>query len=281
MATQPTKRLFCFGFGYVARYLQTILPASWEVVGTSSTSAPGIVSFDDEANIAALLRTSDAVLISTPPTAQGDPVLARYAHLLKIMGPTTWIGYLSATSVYGDHKGAWVDELSATNPTSPNGIARLEAEKAYQTQLASHNLHIFRLSGIYGPERSIVDQVLAGTAKWIDAPNHCLSRIHVHDIAQTFMQSMARPNKGATYNLADDMPCPTSDLIRYVCDVKGLPYPPALPLDHPSLSPMLRGFYTDQKRVCNKRIKNELSVKLRFPTYKEGLDALLSSKTIR
>jgi nucleoside-diphosphate-sugar epimerase len=181
---------------------------------------------------------------------------------------------LSTTGVYGDHQGAWVDEQTPLNPSTVRGRQRLMAES--QWQALGLNLHIFRLAGIYGPDRGPFSKVRDGTARLIIKKNQIFSRIHVEDIAQSLATSMAQPNAGAIYNLCDHAPCPPEDVIAHAAALLGLAHPPKVDYETANMTPMARSFYAESKRVSNKRMTQELGIKLRYPDYKAGLAALLA-----
>src|SRR6185312_7367180 len=159
----------------------------------------------------------------------------------------------------------------------PRSAGRLVTERAWQTMGAT----IFRLPGIYGSGRSAIDQVKAGTARRIDKPDQVFSRIHVEDIASTVLAAIVHPSPGAVYNVADDLPASTADVIAYACDLLAVPVPPLVPWAEiaPTMSAMARSFYAENRRVRNDRIKRELGVMLRYPTYREGLRAMLGARS--
>lgn len=231
------------------------------------------------ASISALLSDTTHVLSSVPPDAAGDPVLDIHGGDLAAAGGVRWIGYLSTTGVYGDRAGGWVDETSALLPTSERGRRRVAAETRW---LDLHRrrqcpVHVFRLAGIYGPGRNALETVRSGRAQRIDKPGQVFSRIHVADIAATLRASMAKPNPGAVYNLCDDDPAPPAEVIALACELLGVPPPPLVPFETAELSELARSFYTDNKRVSNHRIRDELGVTLRYPSYRDGLAELFKS----
>ncbi|MHB1217699.1 MAG: SDR family oxidoreductase [Alphaproteobacteria bacterium] len=285
MAT--VSRLFCFGFGYTAAALAGALrEEGWSVAGTcrgaakrDALAAQGIEThpFDRVRPLdPAVLEGATCVLSSVPPDADGDPVAdAHGADLARLEG-LRWVGYLSTTGVYGDRKGGWVDEESVRDAASVRGQRRVAAEDAW---LALHRdrgvpAHLFRLAGIYGPGRSALDAVRAGTARRIDKPGQVFSRIHVLDIVRTLRASIAHPAPGTEYNLADDLPAPPQDVVAYACALLGVAPPPLVPFEKANLSETARGFYAECKRVRNARIKTELGVTLAYPDYKAGLNSL-------
>jgi nucleoside-diphosphate-sugar epimerase len=281
-------RLVCFGLGYTALALaRELAAAGWRVAGTTRAAdkharlaAHGFAMHQfapDQplADAAAALAGATHVLTSIAPDEAGDPVLAH--HLADLRCTTlAWVGYLGTTGVYGDRGGAWVDETAAVAPTMPRTRGRAAAEGHW---LASGlPVHIFRLAGIYGPGpgRNALDAVRAGTARRIVKPGQVFGRVHVDDIVQVLRASIARPNPGAIYNVADDEPAPPQDVIAFACALLGVAPPPEVAYDEAELSPMARSFYLDNRRVCNRRIKEELGVRLRYPSFREGLTAILA-----
>ncbi|MEM7225914.1 MAG: SDR family oxidoreductase [Pseudomonadota bacterium] len=280
--TAAAPRLFCFGYGFSAAALGRRLAArGWHVSGTKrSPQGSGHFAFDGETPMAdpgAALAGTTHLLLSVPPGASGDPVLAHHGEHIVGLENLAWLGYLSTTGVYGDRAGGWVDEGSAIEPTGERGQRRVDAEAGWRALAEAHGLplHIFRLAGIYGPGRSALDSVRRGKAKRIDKPGQVFSRIHVEDIASVLEASIARPAPGAVYNLCDDDPAPPAEVVAHACELLGQAPPPLIPFAEAELSPMGRSFYRDNKRVSNRRIKDELGVTLRYPSYQVGLRALL------
>jgi nucleoside-diphosphate-sugar epimerase len=190
-----------------------------------------------------------------------------------------WVGYLSTTGVYGTRDGGWVDETAELRPSSARGKHRVEAETEWLDLGRRHGVpvHTFRLAGIYGPSHSAFDALRDGAAKRIDAGAQVFSRIHVDDIANVLLASMARPRPGAIYNVCDDEPAAQADVVAYAAKLLGVEPPPLVPLAEAGLSPMARSFYADNKRVSNALIKKELDVTLTHPNYRAGLAAILAA----
>ena len=292
---QGNKKLFCFGYGYTCDYLahELMQQGGWTVAGTTRDPdkraflrSKGVKAhlFDYEHPLGDpyyILEGTTHLLISTPPDDSGDPAFAMHAADLVRIPTLEWVGYLSTTGVYGDRAGGTVDEYSEIRPNSKRGSRRARAESEWYALLANYGfpLHVFRLAGIYGPGRSALDSVRAGVARRINKPGHVFNRIHVEDIVQVLRASMLRPNPGAAYNLADDDPVPSWEVITYACELLGLTPPPMIPFNEADLAPITRSFYNDNKRVANHRIKTELGVALKYPSYKQGLDACLAAET--
>lgn len=274
------KTLLCLGFGYSAQALaQHLLAEGWRVIGTSRepVEMPGVGMITWPGSNVPLTGVTH-ILSSIGPTADGDPFLASLeAEITRVAPDLQWMGYLSTTAVYGDRDGAWVDETTEVAPTSERGNWRAAAEAQWQA-IPELPLHIFRLAGIYGPGRGPFAKLMAGKARRIVKPGQVFSRIHVEDIAQVLLASIQAPNPGAIYNLCDDDPAPPQDVLGYAAELLQLPMPAEVPFDEAGMSPMARSFYSENKRVRNTRIKTELGVKLLYPSYREGLRAVLAAE---
>ncbi len=289
-------RLFCFGLGFSAEALARHLSvAEWTVAGTvrDPDKAKRFLAAGIDAQIwsgeplsqelTAKLHACNHVLISIPPDEDRDPVINAAEDAIRSIPTLNWLGYLSTTGVYGDTNGAWVDETAPTNPSSDRSRRRVDAENAWLALYREHGLpvHVFRLAGIYGPGRSTFDQIRKKRAKRIDKPGHAFSRIHVDDIARVLAASIAKPNPGAIYNVCDNEPAPPAEVTAYACGLLGKD-PPALQSfedARQNMSPMALSFWNDNRRVDNKRILNELGVRLKYPDYRSGLQAILVEET--
>ena len=256
--------ILIFGLGYTAKVIAARLRAKgWTI---RATGRDGELDFADRAAVESALAGASHVLSSVPPdSAGGDPVRAAYDEALAGCG-AGWIGYLSSTGVYGDTRGAWVDETAPIG--SGRRTARSEADRAWQEAGA----HVFRLPGIYGPGRSPLDRVASGTAHRIDLPGQMFSRVHVEDIARGVIASFGTP--AGVYNLADDLPASQNAVIEEACRLLGREPPPLLSLDEAGLSRQARTFYAENRRVANGKAKRVLGWKPTWPTYREGLRAL-------
>ncbi|WP_102226945.1 SDR family oxidoreductase [Acidimangrovimonas sediminis] len=278
-----TQVLLSIGHGYSAQALARRLGEGWQVIGT--TRSPDKAAELARQGIEALiwpgtdlrpaLARATHLLSSVSPDDQGDPVLRAEGAAIAAAS-LDWVGYLSTTGVYGDHGGGWVDESTPLMPSTKRGQARARAEAEWQA--LGLPLHIFRLAGIYGPGRGPFEKVRTGTARRIVKPGQVFSRIHVEDIAQVLAASIFRPDPGAIYNVCDDDPAPPQDVIAHAARLLHLPVPPEIAFEDAPMSPMARSFYAESKRVRNDRIKRDLGVRLRYPTYREGLAALLKAE---
>ena len=282
--------MLLLGYGYVARRLAAWLIAEdWSVAGTyrdptriGALKADGVEAHSWEGGILTphAFDKVTSVLISTPPGEGGCPALAAAGHALaENRGQIRWIGYLSTNGVYGDWNGAWVDEQSPLRATSNRALRRIRAESDWAGHARNYGLPLvlFRLPGIYGPRRSALDTVRDGSAQRIVKKGQVFSRAHVDDIAAALTASVANPAAGSLFNIADDEPAPPQDVIEYACKLLGVAPPPLVPIDGANLSEMAKSFYADSKRVSNRLMKERLLPRLAYPTYREGLRALMDA----
>ncbi|NEU12317.1 SDR family oxidoreductase [Methylobacterium sp. BTF04] len=281
--------LFVFGLGFTARRFVERAAAQFDQVratvtdparagaGLDGVALRGFGPDVDDARIAADLADTDVLLVSAPPGRDGDTVLGRYRDAI-VQSRIGWIGYLSTIGVYGDQQGAWIDETTQPNPASGRSHGRIAVENAWLALGAETGkaVQVFRLSGIYGPGRNPIVKLREGKSQRIIKAGQVFNRIHVDDIATTLLASIARPRAGAIYNVTDDEPTPPQVVTEHAADLAGLPLPPEIDFETADLSPMARSFYGENKRVRNRLIRDELGVDLAYPTYREGLAALMA-----
>ncbi len=285
----PKKRLGIFGFGYTAQaFVNGLNTNKYDVWGTSRMPSNkmhdkvNIIDFNGN-TIKELISTSDVILSCIPPNQLGsDPVLAEYTDLIQSNKKLDWVGYLSATSVYGNHHGQWVDETSDNLELTTTGMHRLAAEKQWQFLYNRYQVPIviFRLAGIYGPGRSALDRVKRSDYVSIEKKGHKFSRIHVDDIAQALNLSLHTPTPGQIFNVADDVPIETPVVDAYAAELLELAIPVSQPFDGAQLSERRREFYQGNRLICNQKIKKALKFKLQFPSYKEGLADILKNVSV-
>jgi nucleoside-diphosphate-sugar epimerase len=253
------RHFVLFGPGYVGSRLGAVLERSgWRVSRVGRDADPEQVETS--------LRSADALLSTVPPDAAGDPVLLRWgAPIARV----PWLGYLSSTGVYGDTGGAWVDEGA---PIAGRRTARNDADRAW----LDRGGRVFRLPGIYGPGRSVLDRLSAGMAHRVDLPSQVFSRIHVDDVVAAVCAALDRGPPTA-YNIADDLPAAQNRLIEWACQRLDLPLPTVKAVDDPALSPATRAFYRENRRVANGKAKRLLGWRPVYPTWREGLGALAAA----
>ena len=279
--------IFCFGFGQVAKtFIQKLKLENFNInLSTTSRKKTHTLKFNninytsfqfegDDYDIELIknLEKSDYILVSIPPREGTDLVIKNFSNIIENCN-AKWITYLSATSVYGDHKGEWVNEESKTKPITSNGIDRLSAEKLWLSLNLNKKipLQIFRLSGIYSNESNILARLKSGKAKIVNRKNNFFSRIHVEDIANILFESLSKFKPGEIYNISDDKPSSSEEVTLYGVKLLNMDKPKIIELKDIE-SEMLKNFYKDSKKVSNKKMKNFFDYKLKFPTYIEGLN---------
>ena len=279
--------IFCFGFGQVAKNFIKKLSIEQYNINLSATSRNksskkifnGInynsylfnsKNFDQ--NLVTKLKEADHILVSIPPENQEDLVIKNFSKFIE-SSKVKWITYLSATSIYGDHKGEWVNENSKTNPISNNGIARLKAENAWFSLEKNKKvpIQIFRLSGIYSNEKNILIRLKSGGVKLINKKNHFFSRNHVDDISNILFKSLSKFKSGEIYNLSDDKPSTSEEVTLFGAKILNIENIEKIEVDQIK-SEMLKNFYNESKKVSNKKMKSYFDYNLKFPSYIEGLN---------
>jgi len=279
--------IFCFGFGQVAKnFIKKLSIEKYNInLSTTSRSISSKENFKGinynsylfnsekfDHNLLLKLKEADHILVSIPPKNEEDLVVKNFSKFLE-RSKVKWITYLSATSVYGDHKGEWVNENSTTNPISNKGVARLKAENSWASLEKNNKLpiQIFRLSGIYSNEKNILVRLKLGDVKLINKKNHYFSRIHVDDIANILFESLSKFKSGEIYNISDDKPSSSKEITLYAAKMLNIENIENIEV-HAIKSEMLKNFYNVSKKVSNKKVKNYFNYNLMFPSYIEGLN---------
>jgi nucleoside-diphosphate-sugar epimerase len=273
--------LLVFGHGYTgAAAARLALAAGWRVTVTERRPAarpgPRIIRFDEAAPV---IADATHVVVTAPPGEAGDPVLAVYTNAIQAAPHLRWIGYLSTTGVYGDRQGGWVDETTTPAPSSPRGQRRLEAEQGWSRLADRRAVDLIRLAGIYGPGRSAFDDLRAGTARRIIAPGHLFGRIHRDDIAGLVLAAAAREGSGLrVLHGNDDLPAASADVVAEAAYLLGMEPPPAQTLEAAwdSMSPMAHSFWAENRRVSSRITQDLVGRRWTYPTYREGLRAILA-----
>jgi nucleoside-diphosphate-sugar epimerase len=286
------RNIVCFGFGQVAKNFIKKIDSdgiSFKLTTTSREETQdkkldhiNYQSFQFtekgfDKNFISRLEEADHILLSIAPVNGTDIVIKHFQNYFKT-SKLKWITYLSATSVYGDHDGEWVDENSKTKPTSSNGIERLKVEREWIKLSDKFDLpfQIFRLSGIYSNQYNVLTRLKSGEAKIINKKNHFFSRIHVEDIANILSNSLTQIKKNEVYNISDDKPASSEEVTMYGVKLLGVDKPKTIEVNQVE-SEMLKNFYKDSKKVDNKKMKNFFNYKLKYPTYVEGLNYIFNN----
>ncbi len=278
-------RLVVFGLGYTgAAIAARAVEMGWQVSGASrdpagirAPSGVQVIGFD---HAAGALAEATHLVATAPPGAQGDPVLAAHRAAIAAAPQLRWAGYLSTTGVYGDRGGAWVDEATLPAPGSERSVRRVAAEQGWAQFAGRLAVDVFRVAGIYGPGRSALEDVRAGTARRVLRPGHLFGRIHRDDIARAVLAAagQARPPGVRVLHLVDDEPAESAAVIEEAARLLGVEPPPAVPYEQaePAMSPMARSFWAESRLVANAKTKAALGIAWLYPTYREGLRAILA-----
>ena len=287
--TQLGKTALLLGAGYSAKsMIAPLLARGYDVIATTRSSekavhlktlgaTPLIYSGDFNRAMQESLAKAEIILTSIPPNDNGDPFLNNLPRLFTELTPkASWVGYLSATSVYGDRQGQWAFEDELLRPLTRRGKNRANAELQWLETGAA--VHIFRLAGIYGPGRNGFERLREGKARAVIKAGHVVNRIHLDDIVSALFASIEAPNPLKIYNIADGHPAPPQEVINYTADLIDSPRPPQLNHDTADISDMARSFYKETKRVDNSRAERELGWAPKHKNYREGLIATLRAE---
>ena len=282
------KRLLIFGFGYTSKFMcHKLAKKNWEVFCTTrfskkskeieSLNATPVI-FDDEEKVNSILGEDLHVLNTAPPENGKDPVIENYGHLFKKNSERIKrVGYLSTTSVYGDKKGEWVTEDTVIEPNLERSISRAVVEKLWLNfgENFAIKTFIFRIAGIYGPGRSIIDRFIGNEKIYIvDKPSHLFNRIHIEDIVGAIEMAMSTQSRASIFNLSDDLPATQIEVAKFAANLLKKKFPETVNLKSERVSEMARSFYKEEKKVSNKKLKYELGYHFVFPSFKEGLLAI-------
>jgi nucleoside-diphosphate-sugar epimerase len=279
--------IFCFGFGQIAKnFIKKLSIEKYNIVLTTTSRSESSkenfkgINYNNylfnskkfDKNLLEELKEADHILVSIPPENQEDLVIKKFSKFIE-NSKAKWITYLSATNVYGDHKGEWVNENSKTNPTSVNGRARLKAENAWLSLKEKNKfpIQIFRISGIYSNEKNILVRLKIEDVKLIYKKDHYFSRIHVDDIANILFESLSKFKAGEIYNLSDDKPASSEEVTLFGAKILNIQNLKIINVNEIE-NEMLKNFYKESKKVSNKKVKNYFNYNLKFPSYIEGLN---------
>ncbi len=286
------SHLMVVGLGYTGTATaRAAAAAGLRVTATSRDPArapciPGvaIVAFDAAG---AVLASVTHLLSTVPPPGDGgegdalDPVLARHRTDITTAPLLRWAGYLSTTGVYGDHGGAWVDETTPPAPGQDRSRRRLATEQEWAALGGRVAVDLFRVAGIYGPGRSVLDDLRAGRGRRVIRPGHPFCRVHRDDIAAAVLAAMQQHRTGVrVLNLSDDLPADAAEVVEEAARLLGMAPPPAIPFAEAEarMSPMARSFWQESRRVSSAATQAMLGYRWRFPSYRQGLRAILAAE---
>ena len=284
------NKLLLYGFGYTASFLaEKYANKNLYIIGTSRNKDKintnnKFISIIKDTEIDQFIDQNKNqlthILLSAPPSDKGDPFFLSHINQISKLKHLKWIGYLSATNVYGDHNGGYVNEEISTHPLTKKGKNRLKAERQWRdaSNQDSLPLHIFRIAGIYGPKRNMIERIKNNKIKNIFKKGQFFSRIHIYDLIKVIYTSMYNPNEITIYNVADDMPSNSSEVIEFICNLTSIKYPKKISYDPMDKEFRNESFYSENKRIDNTLIKKKLGIILDFPTFKEGYKNILDKE---
>jgi len=283
------NKVFIFGYGYVAHFLSEKIVANGNTVLATSRDSnkfkdqfEGLTIIHPDKVNSKLNDYKDEIthlIVSVPPNELGDIFLKQYQDILLSMSNLKWIGYLSATNVYGDHNGEYVNESSSLKGNTFKGINRIKAESQWIEHSNENDLplHIFRIAGIYGPERNIYERIKSNKFNHIIKHDQYFSRIYINDLVNVLLASMKKPNPINIYNVADDMPSSMSDVVEFICQRTSCPIPKKISFEDLDVDQKKQSFYSENKRINNRLLKEDLGIILKYPSYREGYEELIEN----
>ncbi len=275
--------LLIFGAGYSGLAIAAAGAAAGLSVSVTSRGQPAcpagskLVPFEAAQGA---IAGADYIVSTAAPAGQGDPVLARWGAEIAASG-ARWLGYLSTTGVYGDRGGDWVDESTQPAPGAERSHRRVAAEQAWIAVAGGRPMDLIRLAGIYGPGRSALDDVRSGRARRVIKPGHAFGRIHRDDIAAGVIAALRHPPAGTrVLNFSDDLPAESAVVLTEAARLLGVKPPPEVPFAEAwaGMSDMGRSFWAENRKVANTATKAALDLAWRYPSYREGLAAILAEE---
>ncbi len=269
------KSIFLIGWGYIAQHFIDRCSSDFSAINIASRNRPnnfsGWQKIDEDFNIAEAITH---IMITIPPHEAEQILCDHVMKCLPKIKNLQWVGYLSATSVYGDYDGEWVNEESQTRTKTISGEQRLKSEEMWRKAFGDDVLNIFRLAGIYGEGRSTIERINEGKVANIKKEGHFFSRIYIDDLVEILRRSALQNDKGEIYNVADDKPSELHEVIEYCGKMMGMDIPVAKNIHDPEVSDRMREFFLENKKIDNTKVKNRLNYMLQYPSYKEGLAAI-------
>jgi len=255
--------------------------ATWRAAG----AVPLLADLDDRASLQRLAGLADCVLHLAPPpgTGQGD---RRTGNLLAALGkgkslPRRLI-YVSTTGVYGDCSGARIDETRRCHPESARAGRRVAAEQALRAwgRRTGVAVAILRAPGIYAADRLPLERLQKGTPALVDRDDVFTNHIHADDLAAACIAAIRHGRSNRVYNVVDDSDLKMADYFDRVADAFALPRPPRLTRADAAqqLSPLQMSFMRESRRIGNRRLKDELKLRLAYPTVDAGIARALARR---
>lgn len=286
--TDRRPRLLILGCGDVGMRLLPLVRARFRVLAVTSDpsrraelraagATPIVADLDHRASVRRLKGLADWVVHLAPPASHGD-LDHRTRNVTAILPEGARVVYVSTSGVYGDCQGARIDETRPVAPHNGRARRRVDAECVLRdwARRAGGRLAILRVPGIYAPERLPLRRLREGTPALLAADDVFTNHIHADDLARIIALALFRARPGRLYHAVDDTEMKMADYFDTVADAYGLARPPRLPRAElaAAVSPMLLSFMSESRRMANRRIKDELGVKLRHPQVADAVAAM-------
>ncbi len=283
-------RLLIIGCGDVGMRLLPLLRERFRIVAVTSQpgrvaelraagAVPIVANLDQPHSLARLARLARYVVHLAPPQSEGTTD-SRTRNLCAILPDAATVVYVSTSGVYGDCGGTLIDETRPVNPVNARARRRVDAEQVLRTwaRRAHGRLGILRVPGIYGADRLPLERLRKGTPALTAADDVYTNHIHADDLARIIVTALFRLQPNRVVHTVDDSAMKMGEYFDTVADAFGLPRPPRLPRVElrELVSPMLLSFMSESRRLSNRRMKQELGVRLRYPTVADALRAIKS-----
>lgn len=283
------QTLLIIGCGDIALRAAPLLQARYRLLGLyrspeqrarlcSLNIKPISGDLDIPGSLDKLAGTAHAVVHLAPPPNEGERdtrttnLLAALAKRPKMKGsmlPQRLI-YISTSGVYGDCKGALVDETRLINPQTGRAMRRADAERQVRNWGSRNGVHvsILRVPGIYAGDRLPLARLREGTPALVSEEDSYTNHIHADDLARIIAAALRYGRPGRIYHACDDSNLKMGEYFDLVAQQFGLPRPPRIPRAQAAdrISPGMLSFMQESRRLTNTRIKQELHVSLRYPT---------------
>jgi len=280
-------RLLIIGCGDVGMRLLPLVRDDFRVFALTSQASrcaelraagavPVVANLDQPASLRKLKGLADWIVHLAPPRSEGLLDI-RTQNLTAILPDKSRLVYVSTTGVYGDCAGAEFDETRPVHPQNARAIRRVAAEQHLRdwAQRSQARLSILRVPGIYAYERLPAERLQKGTPALAAPDDVYTNHIHADDLAQLIKLALFRARPQRVYHAVDDSDMKMADYFDLVADTFHLPRPPRLPREQlaQQVSPMLLSFMSESRRLQNRRIKQELGARLRYPSVYHGVAA--------
>ncbi len=236
-----------------------------------------VADLDDPSSLKRISVRDSLVYYFAPPPGKGatDPRMEAFVATMTAPNLPRRVALISTTGVYGDCRGEWVTEDRPANPQADRARRRLAAETALRqwSETSGVPIVILRVPGIYGPGYLPEERLRSGEPVLREEESPYSNRIHADDLAQVCFVAGHHDAPGVLYNVSDGHPSTMTDFFYRVADALGIPRPPAIALEQArrQLGEGMLSYLAESRRIDNRRMREELGVKLMYPDLAAGL----------